>query len=372
MTNSLVSLASFKKLHVAAFIKEKLITDGIECFLTDEGFETNKEHAPKGFKLKVHASDTEAAVKVLLKVHKEYDIDKIRKESEIKDKKKILVPVDLGNHAMNIFEYAFGIAAKTGAEVKILHVYKDPTQHGPIKHTTSWEKHEKIDLYEAHNEAQNQLLKFREKLRSHINTDIIRKTKLHFSLLRGRPDTVIASVCKRYKPDLVVMGPKSKDEKKSAFIGSVTTSVIEHTKYPVLTIPKTAKFKGLDLINIMYATDFFEADNTSLNKLLDIVSPYQTKIHCIHLDVNSDPLKQAKVDELNEVLAREYSSQSIKCKLLESTDIIKGFDNFIKENNIDLLSFSSPRRTLFYKIFHENTLKKLVTSSMVPMLIFPV
>ena len=372
MENLLVSIASFNKLHVAGFVKEKLQIEGIECFLTDEGFELDDDSIPKGFKLKVGLKETEKAIDVLLKIHKEFDLDKIRQDSSIKDKKKILVPIDISEYSINILDYAFGLADKTDAEIKLLYVYKDPTQSGPVKHTTSWEKHEKIELIEAYNNAQTNLLKFRAEIKQKIDKKLLDKAKMHFALLKGRPENVIVAVCKRYKPDLIIMSPKGKDQKKSAFIGSVTTNVIEHINFPVMTIPNSAKYKGLDLINIMYATDFNEADNTSLNRLLEIVAPFETKIHCIHIDIEHNPLKQGKVDELNLFLEKEYSKYNIQCKLFESSDVIKGFEDFVKKNNIDLISFSSPRRNLFYKMFHSNRLKKMVSTTKIPMLVFPV
>ena len=373
MENLLVSIVSFKKLYVGDFVKEKFELEGIECFITDEGFEIKDDNIPKGYKLKVGLNDTEKAIKVLLQVHKEYDLDKIRQDSSlIKDKKKILIPVDISDYQINVLEYAFGIAGKTDAEVKLLYVYKDPTQEVPVKYTTSWQEHERIEAVETYDKAQSNLLKFRNKLKQQIDKKILENTKMHFMFLKGRPENVIVAVCKRYKPDLVIMGPKGKDEKKSAFMGSVTTDVIENTKFPILTIPKSAKYKGLDLINIMYATDFNEADNTSLNRLLEIVAPYNTKIHCIHIDIENDPLIQGKVDELNQLFKKEYSDYNIQCKLFESSDLIKGFEDFTKNNNIDIISFSSPRQTLFYKIFHPNKLKKMVSTSKIPMLVFPV
>ncbi len=372
MNNLLVSIASFTKLHVGGFVKEKFELEGIECFLTDEGFEIETDYAPKGFKLKVRPDDTEQAVKVLLQIHEEYNLDKIESDGLIKDKKKILVPVDISDYTINTCEYAFGIAKKTNAEVKLLYVYDDPSISGPVKHTTSWEAHDKIEAAEAYSRAQTKLLGFSNILKEQIDKEIIQEVKMHFALLRGKPVNVIVALCKRYKPDLVIMGPKGKDKKKSSYIGSITTNVIEHTNYPVLTIPKSATFKGLDLINIMYATDFNEADNRSLNKLLEIVEPYETKIHCIHIDIENDPLKQGKVDELNLFLRQEYDKNHIQCKLFENSDIIKGFETFIEKNNIDLISFSNPRRTLFYKIFHPNKLRKMVSTSKIPMLVFPI
>lgn len=372
MENILVTIITFKKLHVGCFVKEKFEFEGIECFLTDEGLKTSNSNVAQGIKLKVRAYDTEKAIRALLQIHKEYDLDKIEQDCDKKDKKKILVPIDISEYSINACEYAFDIAEKTDAEVKLLYVYDDPTLSGPVKHTTSWEKHEKIEAAEAYNKAQTRLLKFSDELKERIDKEILKKIIMHFTLLKGNPEDVIVALCKRYKPDLIIMGPKGKDEKKSAFIGSVTTKVIEHTKFPVLTIPKSATYKMPDLLNIMYATDFNDSDNSSLNMLLDLVSPFNTKIHCIHIDIENDPMKQGKVDKLNQFLKKEYSKYNIQCKLFESSDVIKGFENFIEKNNIDWISFSSPRRTLFYKFFHPNKLKKMVSTSKIPMLIFPV
>jgi len=372
MGKILVTIGTFKKLHVGCFVKEKFEYEGIECFLTDEDVKISNSNDPQGIKLKVRANNTEKAIRVLLQIHKEYDLDKIEQASGIIDKKKILVPIDFSKYSMNTCEYAFGIAEKTGAEVKLLHVYEDPALNRPDKQTTSWEEHEKIEAAEIYKKTQAMLIKFDDEMREHVDNDILEKVKMHFALLKGNPEDVIVALCKRYKPDVIIMGSKGKTETKSLFIGSVTTKVIENTDFPVLTIPKSATFKGIGLINIMYATDFNESDNSSLNSLLDIVSPFDTKIHCVHFDNKNNTLKQGKVDELNKFLEKEYSKHNIQCELFKSTDLIKGFDDFVEKNNIDLISFSSPRRTLFYKVFYPNKLKKIVVTSKVPMLVFPV
>jgi nucleotide-binding universal stress UspA family protein len=369
MENILAPIMSFKKLHVAVFVKEQLQHGGIDCFLTDEGFGVTEDHAPKGFRIKVSVNDTEKAVNILLRIQKEHDLENLKEDITIEGERKILVPVDIADYPDNLLEYAFGIAKETNAELKLLYVYKDPIEGAPVKHTTSWELHEKIEAAEAYNNAQIKMVQFRNEVNELIDQETRNKTKMHFAMLRGKPETVINAVCRRYKPSLVVMAPK---ERKGSFMSSVTTSVIEQGNIPVMTIPKSAKYKGLETINIMYATDFYDSDNTSLNTLLEIVSPFKTNIHCIHVDIDHDELKETKVIELNELLATEYKEYQIECKLIESSDLIKGFESFVKKNNIDLISFSSPKKTMFYKMFHPNILKKMVSHTKIPMLVFPI
>jgi len=369
MRNPLITILTFEKLEVGCFVKEKFEFEGIECFLTDEGIEISQSHMPQGIKLKVRANDSQKAIRTLLQIHKEYNLEQIMQDSSIEEKKKILVPVNTFNYSINACKFALEIAEKTDAEVKLLYVYEDPTQDVPSKHTTSWKKHEKIVLDEAYDKAQSSLLQFSDSLKEQLGKDILCKVKMHFALLKGIPEDVIVALCKRYKPDLIIMG---QNEKKNPFYGKLTVKVIEHTEFPVLTFPESASSRLPSLINIMYATDFNEADNSSLNKLIEITKSFDTKIYCIHIDIENNPLQQGKVDDLNQLLKKEYSEYNIQCKLFESSDMIKGFEDFIEKNNINWISFSSPRRTLFHKIFNPNKLKKMVSTSKIPMLIFPV
>jgi hypothetical protein len=116
----------------------------------------------------------------------------------------------------------------------------------------------------------------------------------------------------------------------------------------VLTIPKSATYQDIKKINIMYATNFNEADNSSLDKLLKIMAPFDKEIHCVHIDIYDDPYKQSKVDKLNQLFKKEYSKHKIECK------------------------FSKPKRSLFYKLFYPSNFEKLVSTEKIPMLIFPV
>jgi K+-sensing histidine kinase KdpD len=209
LENLLVTIVTFKKLHVGCFVKEKFEFEGIECFLTDEGFKTTNSNIPQGIKLKVRANETEKAIRVILQIHKEYDLDKIEQDSSVKDMKKILVPIDFSEYSINVCKFAVGIAEKTNAEINFLYVY-------------------------------------------------------------------------------------------------------------------------------------------------------------------NEPYKQNKVDKLNQLLTKEYGEHKIVCKVFKSSNIIKGFDEFIEKNNIDIISFSKPKRSLFYKLFHPSNLEKLVSTEKIPMLIFPV
>lgn len=370
MENQLITLLRISTPNLGSFVKDKLESQGIEVFFTNEGLSKSDIYNPDEVLLKVKAKHTEKAIEILLQIHKDYDLDKIKEDESYADLKKILVPVTFSDDCMELCKYAVNLAKKAKAEIKLLYVYADPTINTPKKQTTSWEKHVKMELMEAFHKAQYQLVKFSRDLKRHIPSELSDEVKIHYRMLKGTPVNVITEACKRYHPDVIVMGTATNREKTGEFDSKTLMKVIENARYPVLAVPASATFKGKEKINVMYATNFYESDNSSLNKLLEILTAFDKKIHCVHIDLKDDPQQQEKVDELNKMLAANYSEHNIKCELFESNNIIDGFRNFIKTNDIDLVSISKVKHSAFYKMFHTDLSARLVETEKIPILIY--
>ena len=368
----MVTILRIKNPPLGSYVKNKFENEGIECFFTNEGLILGSQYNPNEVLLKVKAYQSEKAVKILLQIHKDYGLDKIREDKTFKDLKKILVPIKLGEGSFELIHYALPLAKKINAEIKLLYVYGDPTIAENKKHTASWEKHVKIELREAHKKAQDKLVDFSVELKKKIPAELLASVKLHYRMLKGMPEFVISDACNRYQPDLVLMGTGKPTDENDEFLDKTVIKVIERSNYPVLAVPNSAEFHDKEKLNVMYATDFYDSDNSSLNKLLSILQHFEKEIQCIHVDLNDDPNHQKKVDQLNEMLEKEYANYHIQCKLFESNDVVKGFIEFVEKNNVDLISLSKQRRSAFYKMFHSNILGKLIITEKVPILIFPV
>lgn len=372
MENQLVTILRITRPQLGSFVKNKFEAAGIECFFTDEGITLGSEYNPTEVILKVKLDQSEEAIKILLEIHQDYGFNKIQEDISFDKLKKILVPVKLIDDCAGICKYAMLLAKEINAEVKLLYVYPDPNINEPVKHTTSWEKHVKIELREAHINAQLRLVKFSEDLKERIPKTLFDSVKLHYRMLKGTPVNVISDASNRYEPDIILMGTRKSHEKTRYFLEKTIAKVIEHSNCPILSVPVSAVFKENEMLKIMYATDFYEKDNSSVNKLLNILQPFKKEIHCVHIDLKDEPQHQKKVDELNKLFAKEYSEHNIQCELFVSKNIVKGFYDFIEKNNIDIISFSKMKRSSFYKIFHPSLLEKLVSAEKVPVLIFPV
>lgn len=370
MENHLVTILRITFPRLGSFVKDKFETEGIECFFTNEGMTIGSQYNPDEVLLKVKAADSEKAIKILLQIHKEYDLDKIGDDNSLVHLKKILVPVKLGDECIALCKYAMLLAQKTHAEIKLLYVYPDPTIDESERHTVSWEKYVQIELEEAYRLAQAKLVNFSIELKKQIPRDLFESVKVHYRMLKGIPKYVIADAATRYNPDLILMGMRGGRE-PGEFEKSTVLKVVETIGFPVLVVPVSAAFKGLDIIKVMYATDFSEPDTLSFDKLLDILQPYQKEIFCVHIDLDHNERHKEKANELNNFFRKNYSQYNISCVLSQSDDVAKGIQSFAEKNNIDIISFSKMKRTTFYKMFHSNLFGKIVSVQNLPMLIFP-
>lgn len=368
----MITLMRITSPQLGRFVKDQLESHGIEVFFTNEEFSAGDKYDPGELLLKVKAGESEKAIATLLEIHKDYDLDKIRESPEA-GLKKILVPVKLSEKCcMELCRYAMIVAKKIKAEVKLLYVYEDPMFNEPERPTASWEKYVKMELHEAYVKAQEKLVNFSKNLRESISEELFNGVKIHYRMLKGTPVNVITAACKRYKPDFILMGTKTKRDQDGEFLSRTLMKVIENTQYPVWAVPAMAGFKEGEKLEVMYATNFYESENSSLNKLLEILKPFDKKIHCVHIDLNVDPGIKEKVDELNTMLENEYGDYNIRCERFESDNILNGFDSFVEKNNIDLISLSKVKHTALYKMFHTDLTAKLVATRKVPVLIFPV
>ncbi len=372
MENHLVTMLRIKNPPLGNYVKNRFENEGIECFFTNEGLMLGSQYNPNEVLLKVKACNSEKAIKILLQIHKDYDFDKISEDNTFKDLKKILLPVKLGEGCYELIYFALALAQKINAEIKILYVYGDPNIAQNKKHTASWEKYIKIELKEAHRKAQDKLVEFSEDLKKKAPAELLAPVKLHYRMLKGIPEYVISEASDRYQPDLIIMGTGKTKIEDGEFLDKIVVKVIERSNYPVLALPCNPMYPDKEKLDVMYATDFYHSDNSSLNKLLSILQPFKKEIDCVHIDLNDDPNHAQKVEQLNKMLEKDYAGYNIRCTLFESSDIVKGLTDFVEKNNIDIISMTKQKRSAFYKMFHSNIMGKLLITEKVPMLIFPV
>lgn len=137
---------------------------------------------------------------------------------------KILVPVDGSDNSYRALDAALFFSDKLGSKVAAVHVMEDI----PVLHIQS-EKLLRELLEDYKNQQQLILTK---------SSEIARKKGLTIDtiLLRGNPSSIILDFCEKEKSDVIVMGSRGLGKFKELVLGSVSSKIVYHSRFPVMLI----------------------------------------------------------------------------------------------------------------------------------------
>ncbi len=370
MEDKLVTIAVHNYAR-AEILRTRLEAEGVECYLKN----INLIHSviSGGVKVRINSHDLEKALRIVEKVSDQFR-DEYQNEIDESNKsvQRILIPIDFSDYSVNACRYAIGLAEKLNAEIKLMHVYYNPVVNSmPLTDTYYYQVNMDEIIREIELRAKSNMEEFYGDLKEKIEKENIQGVKLDYALVRGIASEEIIAKSVEYKPDVIIIGTRGQGEKENDLIGSVTAKIIEDTKVPVLVIPEDSYYSGIATINIMYATDFDESDYKALKKLMNIVSPFDIRLYCVHIGKPDTKVwDKAKMNGLKEKLDAQYPDYEIECSLIEEEDFLKGIQEFTREKNIDIISLVTHKRNLLSKILNPSIARKILFHTNIPFLVF--
>lgn len=364
---TLVTIATYEQSKTAYFLKEKLENANIDCYFA---ILSSSDEKWDEVRVQVKDYEVERAIRIMLRIKDEHGAD-IEDIEPANLQRKIIVPTDFSMGSEHACQYAIHLAHRMNADIKLLHVYEDPTTDLNIKESATYLNYLQSSIKEREKLANTALVDFRRKMFSYMDEMKIHNVRIHSSLMMGNIVGKIKTVSKVYKPDLIVLGTLGKREDSKSVFAGLARLLISGLDIPVYAIPGSVSQDNFAKLDILYATDLNEKDHRSLERLLKIVEPFEKKISCIHIDTAQNRAKVERLNELNLQLQKEYPEQEIKCWLFNDTDVFHGIKDYADQYQINLLSFTVHKRGIFEKLFKPNLFKKILQESNLPILIFP-
>lgn len=144
--------------------------------------------------------------------------------------KKILVPTDFSENAMNALLYARELACSFKGQITLLNTYQVYQRSDMLVSID--------DVLQK--EAEKELAAFAQK--ASLNVPV--ETKV----LKGDAIHTIADLAREGKFDLIVMGTKGASGLKEVFLGSITGGVMRHTQAPIIAIPENYSLRPIKKI----------------------------------------------------------------------------------------------------------------------------
>lgn len=358
-----IAIESYSK---AVVLKTFLESNGIDCFL--KNVNVLQGAVSEGVKVQIREGDAEKALKLLTQKHHSDEARKLGMQL-----RKILVPIDFSQPSQNAARFAVMLAAKSNSEVKLLHVFNSPVVDMiPFTDVASIQIDFDMNYNILHKTAKEKLAKFHEDLvefAKEIGADTV---PIGYTLREGYAAYGIIETSQKYKPGIIVMGTKGEGFKSTELVGSVANEVSAETHLPLLVIPEKAVLKGIDEVkNVLYATNFDDSDYVSIRKLLRILSPFNIKLHCVHVTDKPDSTSiVAHSSSLKDYFKVISPSLAVECSVIESKDMVKSFMDVIKEKQINLVALTTIKRSMIYKLFNHSLSKQMIYQSDVPVLLF--
>lgn len=367
-----ITIRSYNSSEKADYIKYRLERAGIECKTVPQ--EDKNQGALGAYKIEVISDQIELAVEELLKVHTEYPKEDFELITNPNNLLHILIPIDFSDKSFEACKYAIDIAVNRPIEIKLLHVWNDELDDSfAVRSSASVEDFKRMQRNELKRDINNNLEIFRHKLHNLIAEANTKNNLLyHFTVAEGIVAKQIEKTVHNYKPQLVIVGHNTDKEYKFRISREVANRVIDLAICPVFYIPQKVFHTPMGDLHIMYATNFTKNDERSFKTLQGLSIGYETHLHYMHvIHESTETTENEKMSQLVQQLgALKNRDLKIHSDILNNTNLVKGFDSYIKENKIDMISFTSPEYGIWHKLFNPDNLRNIMKGSTLPLLIF--
>lgn len=280
------------------------------------------------------------------------------KEFKFNPVQRILVPTDFSSNAEHALGYAAFIAQKLKSRLILFHSIKVPIV--VMNETVVVAKDE-----ELLKDSDGKLATLRDKITSlQSGVEVETRSSVGFAVDEILNDSAHG------KPDLIIMGTRGAHGLGEMLFGSNTAAVISRSECPVLAVPHDAKTGNMN--KILFATNYSDNDFHSIFLLTEMFKPWNPQIIILHASEGTQPQIETEFfDRFKEELMSLVPYDRFAFSLVEGPSVDGVVSDYATQNNVDLISVSKRKRTLFERFVSVSTTRRLAYHAHIPLLVFP-
>ena len=270
--------------------------------------------------------------------------------------KTIIVPTDFSPIATNAMNFAADMAVNINASLLLLHVYQVPVSMTDVP----------VVMASSEELRKNTEAKIQE-MKNAITHTTSGKVKIYTDIRMGDVSDEIKDVCKHIKPFAVIMGTRGASGIERILFGSTTLTAIRHLTWPVIVVPPGKEY-GTGIKKIGFACDFEKVvETTPIQFIKNMVKEFGAELHVLNVDYESKHFKPETPEE-SLMLHTLLEDLNPSYHFINHADVEDGINEFVEENNIDLLITIPKKHKLLDSLFKQSSTKQLVTQSHVPVM----
>ncbi len=274
--------------------------------------------------------------------------------------RKILVPTDFSENAMNAIRYAVELFKYERSDFYIIHAYADEV----YDHNTLVSRELFDELKETvHKNSDKELAKILEEInRISPNPRHVYKTMSLFGTLIDEANDLVD----KENIDVLIMGTRGKTDDRKLTFGSNTLQVLKYVKCPVLAIPSGYSYNQPK--RILFPTDYLLPFKRRELKLLStLTQSFRSTINFLYiskyekLSIRQEDNKAFLEESLPEATLNFYTE--------EADDLTLAINRSIEENEIDFLVMVNSRHSYLENILYQSTIDKIGLHIKIPFLV---
>lgn len=273
--------------------------------------------------------------------------------------RKILIPTDFSENAINAINYAVELFKYEICEFYFMHAYQD-------------------DIYADEVLLSKETLESTIAIISKKSAEQLHNTTKLANSMSNNPrhsyhkissNNVLVDeankIVDEQNIDLIVMGTRGKTNNRKLTFGSHTLQVLKYVQCPVLAIPENYKYTQPR--HILFPTDYMiPYKRRELKLLCEIAVPYRAVIDMLYIS-KSNTLSLRQNDN-KAFIEGELCKNNINFKIENSKHIINTIYKHIKENSTDILVMVNTRHSFLEFMLFQSTIDELSLNLDIPFL----
>ncbi|MFN7261834.1 MAG: universal stress protein [Cyclobacteriaceae bacterium] len=244
--------------------------------------------------------------------------------------KKIIVPCDFSEPAIEAFKFALDLAKKSKGSVLVVKVIDIP-----IAYEASFGMPTYAFNLGMSKELEEDARKSFDKLQQKFGKGY---KKVKFFVVHGPASMMIRDFIEEKKPDLVVMGTHGASGLQEFFVGSNTEKIVRFSKVPVFAIRKAIPVSKIK--NIVFPTSLELNQTDFIKKLMVVQAFFKAKLHILFLNT---PFNFVRDNELKDY-AKHFEFRNYTLNIRNDRYEPDGIIAFTNEVKADMLAMATHGR----------------------------
>lgn len=272
--------------------------------------------------------------------------------------KKILVPTDFSDFALNAAKLAAELARKFDARIYFLHAVSMPS------YATGGGNQQ---TYQDVAEGLFILKKVKMNFDELINQDFLKGINVATAIQYNNVYENITKQAEEHDIDLIVMGTHgASGYVNDFFIGSNTDKIVRRSEIPVITLRK--EVTNFDFKKIVFASDFGEGISDSFQYIADFANLMGAKVDLVRIITRDDFYFSGSMLDTMENFAKQHGLKDYDCHIWTAENVQTGINEYAQRHKADLVATVTNGRRGLARLFNGSVTTDIMNSSPLPVL----